>query len=881
MDTGSIPIASSQAILGEKVPIPAGEFLMGSPSGAESPRHLVWLDDYEIGADEVTWEQYQAFINAGGYEDREMNGYWSRKGAFLSNIRIWAIDNQIDQPLSAPRWTPEGPGPFSVGGNDHWPPYSNEPVIGVSYWEAEAYCRFVGGRLPTEAEWEKAASWGPDATTPRTYTWGETTQLPLPCNGYETADAFSVISRVDDPKFAGDVSRYAVRGLGGNVREWVADMYDPEFYTQGPGLQIPWRNPFCFQAKRFDYIDKANVALPIEWTYRGGSYQDVTTDASQFRNDARWHTNPFFRNTAVGFRVVWDIKRSRTETPVTRTDRPGAAVAIPGGTYTVGHSQEMPSDVGRSVNENPQHDVCLAPFWIGKYEVTWHEYKKFIELGGYGDPQGLRPAWWSEEGWRWRVNPPGAFGDIAYAVNAPDLLGLSRPRLGYTQRVLWKGPWLEAGKWSSPPDDHPVNGISWYEADAYCKFVGGRLPKEVEWEAAATWNPDTNRPLQFPWGNLFTFTRETVFGNSGDDPKYPGFQSSPVGVYPEGTSPLGCWDMSGNVFEWTSSWYNPASYSTHQPQCGGNNTTPDSMRINVQVTPGYTPVPGIMTNRGGGFDPAFEGTFSQRSRSRGVDGLQGFRNYTFGVRVVWDQNPELLPAAQRVRPLFVHGSDTPLPTDTVPAPEPIQRSVIPSVDAVQEEGTINAPGVQYWYQIFAPPGAWVQIDLDANGGRGDPEVLSALDSMIEVWNPEYDVPVRILDDEIDDLQSPNHRDYFLDPPPFLHRVPPSGNFTLRVKAYSWPEEGSQAGLSEGQRSHTGADYRFRLTISSDQEPCYDLNQDGIVDGGDLIHMLEGIQEKRSKRKGEPLDKDIPSGESEVFSLQILWSHQGERCGEAR
>lgn len=86
--------------------------------------------------------------------------------------------------------------------------------------------------------------------------------------------------------------------------------------------------------------------------------------------------------------------------------------------------------------------------------------------------------------------------------------------------------------------NYPVMAVSWYDADAFCRWTGGRLPTEEEWERAAR-GTDGRR---YPWGNLFEPDRANL------DSNYP----TPVGKYPRGASPYGVMDMAGNVFEWTA-----------------------------------------------------------------------------------------------------------------------------------------------------------------------------------------------------------------------------------------------------------------------------------------------------------------------------------------
>lgn len=103
-------------------------------------------------------------------------------------------------------------------------------------------------------------------------------------------------------------------------------------------------------------------------------------------------------------------------------------------------------------NEQGVHPVQVNAFWMDAYPVTQGRYRQFMEVGGYENPQ-----WWSSEGWDWLQHNP---------VHQP----------------LY---WVKDGSW----DAHPVCGVSWYEADAYARFVGKRLPTEHEWEMAATKAP--------------------------------------------------------------------------------------------------------------------------------------------------------------------------------------------------------------------------------------------------------------------------------------------------------------------------------------------------------------------------------------------------------
>jgi formylglycine-generating enzyme required for sulfatase activity len=152
--------------------------------------------------------------------------------------------------------------------------------------------------------------------------------------------------------------------------------------------------------------------------------------------------------------------------------------------------------------------VIEHDYWIDQYPVTNQKYGEFVLGGGYEKQQ-----YWSSDGWQWKTN-----GDVA----APE---------------FWND-----GTWNKP--DHPVVGVSYFEAEAYATWAGKRLPTEQEWEKAA--RGEDGR--EYPWGKEFDKDR---CNNQKSDIGH----TTPVTQYPNGVSPYGCYDMVGNVWEWCSSWY--------------------------------------------------------------------------------------------------------------------------------------------------------------------------------------------------------------------------------------------------------------------------------------------------------------------------------------
>ena len=195
------------------------------------------------------------------------------------------------------------------------------------------------------------------------------------------------------------------------------------------------------------------------------------------------------------------------------------SIQIKGGIYTMGYNGEQYCyDI-----ELPEHKVYLNDYKMDEFPITNQQYMEFIEDGGYDTYK-----YWLSDGWekvkanKW--NSPMYWEKIDGKWNIRDFSGIREIN-----------------------PNEPVCHVSYYEAEAYCKWAGKRLPTEAEWEKAACWNEESQEKTIFPWGN-----------ESPDSDKCNLLESyfwrcSEIGTFPSGISKSGCQHMIGDVWEWTSS----------------------------------------------------------------------------------------------------------------------------------------------------------------------------------------------------------------------------------------------------------------------------------------------------------------------------------------
>lgn len=173
-------------------------------------------------------------------------------------------------------------------------------------------------------------------------------------------------------------------------------------------------------------------------------------------------------------------------------------------------------------NERSAHRVELPPFRIDAAPVTNAAYLEFMREGGYDEPRH-----WTDAGWAWRQDA---------AVEAPKYW--ARDGDGWVIRSF--------GVEEGVPLDHPVCHVCCHEAEAFARWAGKRLPTEAEWETAASWDPALGAKRKYPWGEEAPTPIDANLDQLA-------FRTAPVGAYPRNVSPLGCYGMIGDVWEWTSS----------------------------------------------------------------------------------------------------------------------------------------------------------------------------------------------------------------------------------------------------------------------------------------------------------------------------------------
>jgi sulfatase modifying factor 1 len=339
--TGGVLYAETSAEPAGMAWVPAGEFTMGwdGPEGRfdERPGHRVHVDGFWIDRTEVTNAQFRAFVEATGYlTTAERAVDWEEIRQQLppgtpkppddvltpGALVFTPPDHAVDLRDYSQWWTwtlganwrhPEGPGSTIEGRDDH-------PVVQVSWEDARAYAEWAGKRLPTEAEWERAARFGSDN---QRFIWG----AQLHPNGRHMANiwqgTFPHRNTADDGhRGAAPVASFPPNALGlydmaGNVWEWTADRFRPDTYRQrvaqleeggccfnpqGPETTADPRNPYAADSR----------------VQKGGSYLCHASYCESYRPSAKMASPPDTGLNHLGFRCVMDAPAPADPMPAGR-----------------------------------------------------------------------------------------------------------------------------------------------------------------------------------------------------------------------------------------------------------------------------------------------------------------------------------------------------------------------------------------------------------------------------------------------------------------------------------------------------------------------------------------------------------------------------------
>jgi ergothioneine biosynthesis protein EgtB len=268
------PITKEITKSSNMVNIPGGIFELGYNGSSfcydnELPEHKVYLQPFRIDLGLVTNGDFMKFMGDGGYQNYR---YWLADGWELVSEQQW------DSPLY---WTQE---------NNEWKKKDfrglnkidpEEPVVNLSYYEADAYARWMGKRLPTEAEWEKAASWNEELSRKTLYPWGDHMPTPKHANLYESY----IWSPTKIGSYPAGKSFYGCHQMIGDVWEWTSSEY-----VLYPG----------FKSKFPEYTDKWTINQKV---LRGGCF---ATSVGQIRNSYRNYFKPYERIPFAGLRCALD-----------------------------------------------------------------------------------------------------------------------------------------------------------------------------------------------------------------------------------------------------------------------------------------------------------------------------------------------------------------------------------------------------------------------------------------------------------------------------------------------------------------------------------------------------------------------------------------------
>jgi iron(II)-dependent oxidoreductase len=317
--------------------------------------------------------------------------------------------------------------------------------------------------------------------------------------------------------------RWALRHLRGesSIHPHADEFWDSAAVSHDSRWKLPLPSRTSTLQYMQEVLDRVVERLSVDsvsdheayFYWLGIMHEDMHGEALAFTRQTLGYPAP----------VGWRVAQSSTDAADANGD-----VEIGGGTYLLG---AMPGQKFVFDNEKWAHEITLRPFAIARSAVTNGQFAEFVDDGGY-----RRAEWWSEDGWNWRQRK-GAEHPVYW---------IPQERQNWMYRLYDQVLPL--------PRTQPAIHLNWYEAEAYCRWAGRRLPSEAEWELAASGMHKQN----YPWGEAKP-TQERAHLGARE------VGCVPVSDRPDGDSAFGCRQMIGNVWEWTASDFLPYPGFTIDP----------------------------------------------------------------------------------------------------------------------------------------------------------------------------------------------------------------------------------------------------------------------------------------------------------------------------
>ena len=450
--------------------IPAGEFQMGSENGDENTVHTVYLDAFYMDIYEVTTASYEKCVQAGVCTAPGRSSSSTRSAYYYGN-----------------------------------PNYADFPVIYVSWDQARTFCeQWREARLPTEAEWEKAARGGLEG---KLYPWGD--EQPVCQKEALTGAKFdddAGCNRTDtEPVGSYAANGYGLFDMAGNVFEWVWDWYGPYSTESSSNPQGPASGEYRVLRGGSWYLSQDFLRVTSRLAY--GTDKQSPTFGFRCGVSAPSAVNlpPLPTDVTI---VETPTPQTSENLPAAITDEKGVQMAlIPAGEFQMG-------DESGESDEKPVHTVYLNAFYMDIYEVTNALYEQCVQAGVCSPPENTSS-----------YQRDSYYGNTEYA-------------------------------------DYPVIHVDWEQARTFCEdWRGARLPTEAEWEKAARGGLEGRL---YPWGDEEPVCQKGA-QNGANFTECTSDDTEAVGSY--AANGYGLFDMAGNVWEWVWDWYGAySSSSSSNPQ---------------------------------------------------------------------------------------------------------------------------------------------------------------------------------------------------------------------------------------------------------------------------------------------------------------------------